>query len=71
MRGENDRWEKITIERRPIEGKRKKGLPRTRWRNKLEGRVDSLWHREVNDRLKWRRMGEADAQFWAVKGASG
>ena len=71
MKGKNDRWEKITTEWRPFKGKRKRGRSRTRWRNKLEGSVCSVSHREVNDRLKWKRIGETYAQLWGLLARSG
>ena len=59
MRGKDDRWEKRVTEWRPCEGKRGNRRLKTRWRDELERRVGTLWHREVYGRGKWREIGEA------------
>lgn len=64
MRASNERWEKLVTEWRPYEGRRKRGRPKTRWRDELENRVGKLWHRETFDRAKWKRIGEAYARLW-------
>jgi hypothetical protein len=64
MRSERERWTKILTEWRPYEGKRNKGRPKTRWRDELERRVGKFWHRETQDRKKWKLIGEAYARQW-------
>ncbi len=39
-----DSWNKIVTEWTPMEYKRKRGRPLTRWRDKIEGEVGLLWH---------------------------
>lgn len=62
MRAKNDRLAKIVTEWRPYEFKRRRGRPKIRWRDEIERRVGSLWHRNAYDREGWRKICEAYAR---------
>jgi len=67
MRKNNDSWAKLVTDWRPYEGKISKGRPKIRWRDEVEGRVGSMWHRETRNRIRWEKIDEA----YAGDGADG
>mgnify|MGYP000897032825 CR=1 FL=1 len=64
IRGE-DKWSKKVTGWQVIEGSRRRGRPKLRWRDEITRRVGTTWSREALDRDRWRRIGEAYAQQWS------
>ncbi len=64
---ENGKWTKLTEEWTPLDHKRKKGRPPTRWRDELVREFGLLWKIAAQDRARWKRMVEAYARRCANK----
>lgn len=58
---ENNRWTKIVTEWTPLEGKRKQGRQRKRWRDIFNKTCGSDWMQKARDRKTWNVIGEAYA----------
>lgn len=63
-RSTDNRWTKIVTEWIPLEGKRKKGRPATRWIDDIRKFQGVTWMRQANNRKEWCRLGEAFIQQW-------
>jgi hypothetical protein len=58
------RWPKLIENYKPINGKRRRGAPRTRWIDEiLEFRGGSSWKRKALNRNLWKNMGEDFVQI--------
>ncbi len=62
---ENNKWNKIVQEWTPINKKRRKGKPPTRWRDELVKEFGLLWTRTARDRPKLKQTMKVYAQRWA------
>jgi hypothetical protein len=56
------------LEWRPRPGKRSVGRPEARWSDDLRRTASRSWIRVAEDRARWREIGEAYVQQWAVVG---
>jgi hypothetical protein len=63
-----NRWAKRVLEWRSHLGKRSVGRPHARWRDDLRRMACRSWMRVAEDRARWRAVGEAYFQQWAVMG---
>lgn len=65
IRCKDNRWTKRMMEWWPIEKKRKRGRPKTRWDEEMRKICgESTWRRVVWERKEWKRMGEVYACVW-------
>ncbi len=60
-----DKWNKLIEEWTPLDQKRNRERPPTRWRNSLVRDFGLLWKRMAKDRVIWKHTMEAYAQRWA------
>ena len=63
----DNRWTKRCTEWRPRNGYRTRGRPTTRWHDDIRKQAGSTWHREAQDREKWRSSVEGYIQQWMDK----
>ncbi|CAH2085381.1 unnamed protein product [Euphydryas editha] len=68
VRRTDNRWGKKVLEWRPRLGKRSTGRPPTRWTDDLKKTAGNRWIQRAQDRVEWRRLGEAHVQQWTTKG---
>ncbi len=61
-----DRWVRKVIDWTPYGNKRRKGRPGVGWRDEIRNRVGLTWQRAAQNRVMWKKIGEAYAQKWAV-----
>jgi hypothetical protein len=61
------RWGIRILEWKPRLDKRSVGRPQARWSDDLRRTAGKSWMR-VEDRVRWREVGEAYAQQWTVVG---
>ncbi len=60
QRLEDDRWAKVVERWNPNE-KRKRGRPKTRWKDDIEQHAGSFWRRKTQKRELWRNLGKSFA----------
>ena len=64
VRMNDNRWTKIITEWLPIENRRKRAMPKTRWVEELHKSEGVKWMRTEVDRRLWKNHKEAFIQQW-------
>ena len=60
----DNRWTKQVTEWIPIDKKRKRARPKTRWVDDITKFLGKTWMRSAADRVMWKHHGEAFIQQW-------
>ena len=63
-RQNDNRWTKVVTEWIPLNGKRKRARPKTRWVDEIRKYAGTTWMRQAADRKVWKVQGEAFIQQW-------
>ena len=68
-RMKDERWTNKITYWDPMEWRRQRGRPTTRWRDDLDKYWKSVnWRRNAEDRRMWKIHGEAYLQKWSITG---
>ena len=65
----DNRWTKLVTEWLPLNEKRKRGRPKTRWVDEIEMMYGVTWMRTARDRTLWKNHEEAFIQQWIDNGS--
>ena len=65
----DNRWTKLVTEWLPLNGKRKRARPKTRWADEIRKFEGVTWMREASNRTAWKNHGEAFIQQWIDNGS--
>jgi hypothetical protein len=63
-RTNDNRWTKRVTEWIPLDAKRKRARPKTRWEDEIVKSTSATWSRIAQDKVKWHQHGEAFIQQW-------
>ena len=64
----DERWTKTVTEWIPLEGKRAKARPRTRWEDEMRKYAGVTWARTARNRSEWKLHEKAFIQQWIESG---
>jgi len=60
-----EKWNVAAINWIPYGQTRKKGRPATRWVDEIVNRVGPQWMSVAQNRMRWKRVSETHASWWA------
>ena len=62
VRETEPKWSKLITFLIPVDRKRRRGRPNTRWVDDLVKEIGTDWHSQARDRASWRRVANTYAQ---------